>query len=124
MATVIMTIGLVSTAELLAITLRMQQLGRNQTAAVRLAQDKVDQLMSLNFDTATSIAIGGSLTSNVANHNDTVTGYTRRWVVAAGPVDPSSVSANLRLLTVRVIPEVQDTRTAVSYDLVTVIRRW
>ncbi len=49
---VILTIGLVSLAELLAISLRMQQLGRNETAAIRLAQDKLDQLSVLNFDAA------------------------------------------------------------------------
>ena len=36
-AIVIMTIAMVSLAELMAITLRLQMLGRNQTAAARLA---------------------------------------------------------------------------------------
>ena len=35
---VILTVALVSMAKLMAITLRMQQLGRNQTLAMRLAQ--------------------------------------------------------------------------------------
>ena len=61
---VILTIGLVSLAELLAISLRMQQLGRNETAAIRLAQDKLDQLSVLNFDPALTIQPGGSLTED------------------------------------------------------------
>ena len=50
-AIVIMTIALVSLSELMAITLRLQMLGRNQTAAARLAQDKVDELMTQKFTT-------------------------------------------------------------------------
>jgi len=124
-ATVVLTIGLVALAEMMAITLRMQQLGRNETAAIRMAQDKVDQLMSLNFDAAPSIAIGGSLTEDVANYNDVPTGgYKRRWVVAAGPVDPGSVAADLRMVTVRIIPESPDRRTSSPVELVSVIRRW
>ena len=69
-AMVILTVALVSMAELMAITLRMQQLGRNQTAAARMAQEKIDELMNANFTTNASVAIGGSLTANVANFND------------------------------------------------------
>lgn len=118
---VILTVGLVSMAELLAVSLRLQQLGRNGTQAVRLAQDKMDQLMSLNFTTAATIQIGGSLTANEADHFDTdVPGYTRRWLVEAGPDgDP-----DLRQITIRVIPDLADRRTASPYDLISIIRRW
>jgi len=119
-AMVILTIGLVAIAELMAVTLRLQMLGRNQTEAVRLAQDKLDDLMSLNFTTAASITIGGSLTANVANHNDAVTGYTRRWLVEAGP----DSNPDLRLVTVRVSPILTDRRTSTPLDIVTIIRRW
>ncbi len=126
-AMVILTIGLVSVAELLAVSLRLQQLGRNETEAVRLAQDKMDQLMSLNFGPPgpgvedPRIATGGSLTADVANHNDTeVQGYTRRWLVEAGP----DGNADLRQVTIRVIPSLADRRTASPYELVSIIRRW
>jgi len=117
-ATVVMTIALVSLAELMAITLRLQQLGRNQTAAVRLAQDKLDQLMSLSFDTAPAIAVGGSLDTNIENYNDALDGYQRRWLVEATDV------ADLRQVTVRLIPDVVDRRTSDDIRLVTIIRRW
>jgi len=140
-AMVILTIGLVSLAELMAVSLRLQQLGRNETEAVRLAQDKVDELMMLTFGPPgpgvedIRIVIGGSLTANVANHFDTqagpdgalgtaddlaqLAGYTRRWVVAAGPdADP-----NLRQVTIHVIPTLEDRRTTVPYELITIIRR-
>lgn len=119
-AMVILTIGLVSLAELLAISLRMQQLGRNETQAVRLATDKLDQLNSLNFDTALTIQIGGSLTADELNHFDTeIQGYTRRWLVEAGPDgDP-----NLRQITIRVIPTQTDARVNATYEIISIIRR-
>lgn len=120
-AMVILTIGLVSLAELLAVSIRLQQLGRNGTESVRVAQDKLDQLMSLNFDTNLTIQIGGSLGANVANYNDTdVQGYTRRWVVVAGP----DANPDLRQVTILVLPESVDRRTTSPYQLTSIIRRW
>ena len=133
-AMMVCTVGLVAMAELMAVTLRLQQLGRNQTSAVRLAQDKVDELTTMNFATNLQAACGGSIDANVANHNDipkedngtpnnladdTITkGYRRRWLIQAGPDgDP-----NLRQVTVRVLPDVNDRRTSAPYDLVTFVR--
>ena len=127
---VIMTVALVSLAELMAITLRMQMLGRNQTAGVRLAQDKLDELMTQNFNTAPAVAIGGSLVNdNWPNHFDDPSDggdnvYKRRWVVAAGPADPGVPANSIRVITVRVIPLVNDLRTAPPTDLTTIIRCW
>jgi type II secretory pathway pseudopilin PulG len=133
-AMMVCTIGLVAMAELMAVTLRLQQLGRNSTSAVRLAQDKVDELTTLNFNTNAAVSCGGSLDVDAAAHNDRplldngtpddpdddtfARGYTRRWIISAGPDgDP-----NLRQVTVRVIPDVNDRRMAAPYDLTTVIR--
>ena len=123
---VILTIGLVALAELLAISLRMQQLGRNETQAIRLAQDKLDQLSALNFDTAATIQVGGSLTANNANHFDTPVDadgnalpYTRRWLVEAGP----DANANLRQITIRIIPTSVDARTGGTFEMISIIRR-
>ena len=125
-AIVIMTIAMVSLAELMAITLRLQMLGRNQTAAARLAQDKIDELMTQNFNTALTVSIGGSLDGNEANHWDTPEGglYTRRWVIAAGPVDPPVPANSIRVLTIRVIPTVNDLRTSTPVEVTTLIRCW
>ena len=46
-ATLVLTIGLVATAQLLAVSLRMHQIGRNSTAATRLAQDKFEEFLTL-----------------------------------------------------------------------------
>lgn len=117
-------VGLVGMASLLMVTLRMQQLGRNSTSEVRMAQDKVDELSSMSFTTGAQVQCGGSLTTNTANYNDVpvVNGqnqpYVRRWLVQAGPDgDPQ-----LRMVTVRVIPNNPDRNIATEFDLVTVIR--
>lgn len=122
---VVLTVALVSMAELMAITIRMQMLGRNQTSTIRLAQDKIDELMSQNFATSANVAIGGSLTADVANYFDAPSAlYKRRWQVSAGPVDPPVTANSLRILTVRVIPVVTDRRMSPSTDITTLIRCW
>ncbi len=138
-AMMVCTVGLVAMAELMAVTLRLQQLGRNSTSAARLAQDKIDELTTLPFNPAAAnyndaIACGGSIDVDAAPYSDipmedngtpddltddTVRkGYTRRWLVGPGPDnDP-----DLRQVTVRVIPDVTDRRTSSPYDLTTFIR--
>lgn len=133
-AVLVCTVGLVAMAELMAVTLRLQQLGRNSTSAARLAQDKVDELTTMNFTTNPAVACGGSITAPVLNHWDTPMddngtpndpaddtnpkGYTRRWFISAGP----DGDTNLRMVTVRVVPVVNDLRTAQPYDLTTFVR--
>ena len=126
-AMMICTIGLVSMAELMAVTLRLQQLGRNSTAAIRIAQDKIDELTTLPFDDAVAgaqVQCGGSLTADVTNYNEDSedlegrTFYRLRWTVSAGP----DGDLNLRQVTMRVIPVSKDNRTVSSFDLTTVVR--
>jgi len=118
---IVCTVGLVAMAELMAVTIRMQQLGRNSTSASRLAQDKVDELNTVGF-AAASMACGGSLTADVADHFDAPANangdYKRRWTVTAGP----DASPRLRQVTVRVMPSVTDRRVTQDFDLTTVIR--
>lgn len=116
-AMVILTVGLVSMAELMAITLRMQMLGRNETAAIRLVQSKIDELVAVDFANAT-VAVGGSLDADVANYNDDpADGFHRRWQIAA-----VAGETNVRTLTVRIIPERNDRRTNAQVQLTTIIR--
>jgi uncharacterized protein (TIGR02598 family) len=133
-AMMVCTIGLVSLAGLMAVTLRLQQQGRNSTSAARIALDKVDDLTSKGFASGDAeIDCGGSLTADQANHfeaavddnntpadatDDTPLGYTVRWVVSDGP----DGDLNLRTVTVRVLPDVTDRRTYSPYDLTTIIR--
>lgn len=119
-AMIILTIALVSLAELMAITLRAQLLGRNETAAVRLAQSKIDELVATDFWPTENplVTVGGSLTSNVTNYNDSPeSGYTRRWQVEA-----IAGETRIRKLTVRIIPPISDRRTTAQVELTTIIR--
>ena len=122
-ATLLLTVGLVGTAELLAVSLRMHQLAQVSTEATRHAQAKIDELMKANFSTTPAIQItkGDSLGTNVQNYFDApATGYTRRWQVEAGP----GANPQLRKLTVRVIPALSDRRTATEVRLTSVVRSW
>lgn len=120
-AMVILTVGLVSMAELMAITLRMQMMGRNETAAIRMVQSKIDELVAVDFESVSagaSVAVGGGLDTDVATYNDDPEpGFHRRWAITAitGEVD-------VRVLTVRVIPDVNDRRTNAQVQLTTIIR--
>ena len=122
-ASLILTVGLIALASLLAVTIRMHQLGRGSTTSTRYAQGKLEELMKLNFSTAPAIQITGvnSLDSNVTNYFDTpASGYNRRWQVEAGP----GGNASLRLVTVRVIPILADRRVAAEAKITTILRSW
>ncbi len=123
-ATVILTVGLVGSAQLLAVSIQMHQLAGGTTDATRLANAKLEELMKLNFaaDPAIQITPVGPdpLTQNVPNYFDEpVPGvYTRRWHVQAGP------TATTRLVTVRLVPAQTDRRVAKEVDLTTLVRQW
>ena len=115
-ATVVMTIGLVGIAALLALTTEMHFGAREAARSTRLAQDKFDELMKLNFS-APEVAIGGDLDANETDYYDQpTTGVTVRWAVAAGPTDDT------RIVTVRVVNE--KARKYRRTDLSTIIRQW
>jgi prepilin-type N-terminal cleavage/methylation domain-containing protein len=116
-AMVILTVALVSMAELMAITIRMQMMGRNETAAIRLVQSKIDELVAVDFANAT-VNVGGNLDADVTNYNDNpAPGFHRRWQIAA-----IAGETNVRTLTVRIIPETLDRRTNAQVQLTTIIR--
>jgi Tfp pilus assembly protein PilV len=122
-ATIVLTVALVAMAELLAVTLRMHQLGRTSAQASRLAQDKFEELMKMNFATNPAIQVNATdtLAADVANYFDTtIPGYTRRWRVSAGPAGNPS----LRTVVVRVIPQVNDRRMTDIFTMTTVLRSW
>ena len=122
-ATLVLTIGLVATAQLLAVSLRMHQIGRNSTAATRLAQDKFEELMKLQFSNpAIQVNATDTLASNVPNYNDTPanSGYTRRWRVEAGP----GANPSLRIVTIRIVPSNPNISAGGNFTMTTVIRSW
>lgn len=120
-AALILVVGLLSVAQLLAVTIRAEAMARNGAEATRVAQGKLDALMKASFDTNPQVQITpvgtDSLAANVANYFDTPTARTiRRWRVDAGP-------ASTRVLTVRVLIA-NGTTTMRLVDLTTLLRRW
>jgi prepilin-type N-terminal cleavage/methylation domain-containing protein len=115
--TLILTTGMLAIAGLLGVSTQMQIGAREAARSMRLAQERVDQLMKMDFDTADEIAVGGSLTENSADHfEQPLGGITVRWAVADGPVEDT------RVVTVRVV-----NLRAMQYretDMTTIIREW
>ena len=113
----ILTIGTVAIAGLLAVTTQMQIGAREAARSTRLAQDKIDELMKLNFSSDPAVAVGGDLDADATNYSETpLEGITLLWAVAAGPTD------DLRVLTLRVVN--LRTQQYRQTDLTTIIRRW
>jgi hypothetical protein len=122
-AAAILVFGLLSIAQLLGTSVRGHQLARNSEEASRLVIAKIEQLEKLTFasDAAIQITPGGaaSLDANVTNYFDApITGFTRRWSVAAGP------TSNTRLVTIRVVPTSNDRNLTKPITVTTVIRSW
>lgn len=119
-STLVLTIGLVAMAQLLAVSTVMHMDSRQASTASQLAQAKVEELMKLNLATAAAVQItaSDSLASNVTNYFDTPQpDVTRRWRVQAGP------AAGTRLVTVRVI-NIRAKVYGSETDLTTILRQW
>jgi hypothetical protein len=111
----ILTVGLMAIAGLLAVTTQMAMGASESGRSTRIAEDKIDELMKLSFTTDPAIAIGGDLTADVADYSETpLDGVTLRWTVTAGPTD------DLRVLTMRVVNNRSEQYR--ESDLVTMIR--
>lgn len=124
--TLILTVGMIAIAGLLAVTTHMHIGAREAARSTRLAQDKIDELMKLDFDGDDDrIDVGGSVDSNEADHfevsPDGQDGITIRWAVTTYP-DVTPI-ADLRRLTVYV----QNLRAQTygrEVEMSTVIRNW
>jgi type II secretory pathway pseudopilin PulG len=122
-AVIVLSVGLLAGAQLLAVSLQTHQLSRTTTDSARLASEKVEQLMKLDFALDPAIQISAvnpdPLNQNVAGYFDIpLPGFTRRWRVQAGP------TANTRLVTVRLVPAPTDLRMARPVVLETIVRDW
>lgn len=120
-AMLVVTIGLVSMAQLMAVTTVMHADARETSTATQLAQAKLEELIKLNLATAAAVQITvdpDSLDENVTNYFDTVgSTITRRWKVEDGPTDDT------RIVTVRVINS-RARQYGSRIELTTIIRQW
>lgn len=119
---VIMMVGLVAVAQLLAVSVQTHLLGRRTSEASLLATAKLEELAKLNHTTAAAIQISPTspdpLTANVADYFDQSDGYTRRWQVTAGP------AAGTRQVTVRVLPPENRQPWLKPVEVTTIVRQW
>ena len=101
-AMLVVTIGLIGMAQLMAVTTVVHSDARQSSVATELGQAKLDELSGMDLETALPVQVTppspDSLTENVANYFDEPTDtITRRWKVENGPTDGT------RVVTVRVI---------------------
>jgi type II secretory pathway pseudopilin PulG len=126
-AAIILVVGLLSLAQLLAVTIRAESLARNGAEATRLAQGQLDSLMKASLDADPRVQITPTGTDSLAaNVNNYFRLYTNpvptrpssivRWQVTAGP-------ASTRVITVRVLIA-NGTTTMRIIDLTSLLRRW
>ena len=116
-ASLVLTIGLVGLAQLLAVATIMHSDARHATNGTMQAQAKIDELMKKDFTDA-AVLLGGSISSNMANYFDSPEpGVTRRWRVTNGP------ATGTRLLEVTVV-DPGGRLYGGSQTLTTVIRDW
>jgi prepilin-type N-terminal cleavage/methylation domain-containing protein len=124
-AIVLITVGLIGSAALMATSLRYQRGASSREEMLALAEGKLDELRSYQNATVASglrakLAVGGSLTSSVTNYNDNPTSpagkpYVRRWEITNGTVRTRSVQ-------VRVEPGYTDKYAALRVDLQTLVQ--
>jgi len=121
-AMLVVTIGLVSMAQLMAVTTIMHSDARQTSMATQLGQAKLDELMKLNLATAAAVQLTpvspDSLDEDITNYFDQPNAtITRRWKVEAGP------TADTRTVTVRVInPRARQYGSELEFT--TIIRQW
>jgi prepilin-type N-terminal cleavage/methylation domain-containing protein len=97
-AMLVLSVGLVAVAQLLAVTTVMHSDARQATRSMRLAADKLEELGQQSVATSPALQIGGTFASNLITYSDQPQPEVdRRWVVQAGP------APNTRRVTVRVI---------------------
>lgn len=120
-ATLLLAGGMTAVAQLLVVSIQQHQLGQRSSEAATLAQSKLENLVKRNFttDPAIQISPANALSENVNNFFDQAAGgYTRRWLVQAGP------APDTRVLTLLVIPPSVDRTRFKQVQLTTIIRQW
>lgn len=104
-AIVILTVGLLGSAGLMASSVRRQRLTATRGEMAAIADGKIDELRAIGMTALgtslrTQLATGGSTTSSVANYFDTVQSpdgrsYLRRWEIAVDPTGARRVSIRI-----------------------------
>lgn len=86
-ASVVLTVGLVGLAQLLAVATVMHSDARQATSSTVLAQAKMDELMKSNGLSLGAVQLGSIASNMTGFYDEPEPGITRRWQVNDGPVD-------------------------------------
>lgn len=94
MAIMLLTVGMIAMAGVLASSSRLQKVSQSRGEMTTLAEAKLEELRSYGASVPTSplranVALGGSLTSSTTGYSDQVTGvsgqaFHRRWQIVNG----------------------------------------
>ncbi len=114
-AIMMLTVGMLGMASLMASSMKRQRLSNSRTEMTSIAEAKLEELRSYTMTPSADplrarLAVGGSLTTPIANYSDSSLAlngrwYMRRWQVSTGV-------AATRRVDVRVLP-----RTPVAFDV-------
>lgn len=127
LAMVVLLIGVVSIAGISAYISRANSVSNTTSVLVTSAQDQVDKLRAAKWTIGSedpSLSVGGSLTSDVANHFQTLTNTAAgdlsiRWEVMDGPGTTGAV----RTITVQAVQVNAPTMLARGFTVTTLINR-
>lgn len=123
-AIVVLSIGMLAMATMLASSSRLQRLAASRGEVTAHAEAKLEELRSYGQTEAdnalrTRLALGGSLTNEVTAYADSVDGvngvrYIRRWQITAGVAGARSVQ-------VRVLPRTRPRDHVPRIDVVATV---
>lgn len=124
LAIILLSLGMLATATMLVSSMRLQRLSGSRGELTALAEAKLEELRGYGQTLATdplraNLALGGSLTANVASYADSVTGmnnvvYYRRWLITNG-------IAGARQVQLRVVPRTQQEYHASRIDITSTV---
>jgi len=113
-ASIVLMVGLLPVVAVLISAMKANTFSQQIDNATTAGLDKLENLRRLDFDTAASVQVGGSLETDLPNYSDqyaagtgpAAPGYRRRWQVFDSTADPpnQAPTAGSRMVVVSVVP--------------------
>jgi prepilin-type N-terminal cleavage/methylation domain-containing protein len=124
---VVLAVGLVSIVGISGYVSRANTVSNDLSILATAAQDEVDRLRTATWSLSTedpALAVGGSLTADVADHFSTRTGspigdLKVRWVVSEGP----GTTGDVRTITILVVETIPSPLMGDGFKVTTAINR-
>jgi hypothetical protein len=119
----LLTVGVFALSAEMGVLMGRQIRATSEGEITSLGESKLEELRSyamIESANKAQVTVGGSVTADVADHNDVATGpsgrqYTRRWLVAAGPGGTRTVALRVSptAANVRHVPMATDFNTLI-----------